>query len=253
MMLHQEIDDAIGEAPPSTVDIDLIMNRQRRRMAVTRWGGAGLVAATTIVLVAAGFAFAGNVRAGLNHPASPPKTETHEAARQRLNRTLFDDFRQVAPDLKWISVTPNQATGYTRYAGGEVWFSEWVPGDGHTTYLGQGAISSGGRRGTVLINISYAGPPTCIKSTDTQCTMELLPAGAFVQTTETHYSNTDPAQIELTVSFVNSDGLVVTAENRNQSGVTENDAATGLEPPLTAMQLRQIAMDRRLTLRTSFS
>ena len=145
-------------------------------------------------------------------------------------------------------MTANEATGYTRYEGGEVWFSEWVPGDGHTTYLGQGAISSGGHTGTVLINISYAGPPTCVKTTETQCTVELRPNGEFVETTETHYSNTDPAQIELTVSFVNADGLVVTVENRNQSGVSENDAATGVEPPLTANQLRQIALDRRLTL-----
>jgi hypothetical protein len=253
MILHEEIDDAIGEAPPSTVDVDLIMNQQRRRMAVARWGGAGLAAATTIVLVAAGIGFAGSVRGDLNHPASPPGSETHEAARQRLDRALFDDLRQVAPELRWITVTANEATGYTRYDRGEVWLSEWVPGDGHTTYLGQGAISSGGRTGTVLINISYGRPPICVKTTETQCTVEPRPNGEFVETTVTHYSNTDPAQIELTVSFVNADGLVVMVENRNQSGVTENDPATGAEPPLTASQLRQIALDPRLTLPASFS
>lgn len=132
--------------------------------------------------------------------------------------------------------------------------SQWAVDGAHRTYLGQGLISSHGRIGTVEFNIDrHGGHPSCPAdgsdaAKEGTCTITAGPHGEAIQTDVYHYSHTSPAQIEFIVTVYRPDGVRVLAENRNQSGVMENDSATGTEPPLTAAQLTEIALDSALTL-----
>src|SRR5215217_664028 len=57
-MDRQLFDDAIGSPPPSTVDVEAVIARQRRAALVRRVGGPGLVAAAAVAAVTFGVALA---------------------------------------------------------------------------------------------------------------------------------------------------------------------------------------------------
>jgi hypothetical protein len=253
MSYRQVLDDAIGQAPPSTIEVSGIIGRQRRRMAMRRAVGAAGTAAVVVALVVASLTLA---RSGIRE-SSPiaPGVASDPAALvgSHLDQTLWTDLSTAAPGLLWVTESQPTLRLKSRPDSRD-WFSEWNVQDAHRIYVGQGTVSVHGRIGTVLFNIDYyPGGPSCPApgsdaTKDGTCTITAGPGGAAIQTDVYHYAHTDPAQIEVIVTAYRPDGLRVMAENRNQSGALENVGATGMAPPLTAAQLTRIAEDPAFAL-----
>lgn len=84
-MDSKQFDDAIGVAPPSTVDVEAVILRQRRAAMVRRIGGPGVVAAAAVVAVTFGVALAvpgrgPDVAPGGGGPTGTAAPSSNEAA-----------------------------------------------------------------------------------------------------------------------------------------------------------------------------
>jgi hypothetical protein len=263
MSYRQMLDDAIGEVPPSTIEVVGIIGRQRRRMAMQRMAIGGGTAAVAVVLVTAWIHGSGGTRGSspaasscTPGPAASSGTPGSVAAlRRHLDQTLWTDLSTAAPDLSWVT-TSDPVRCLKTHPTAQDWMSQWTSDGVDRIYLAQGTVSSQGRIGTILFNINIdhdrSGPACPPASSDAAndgtCTITAGPHGEAVQTEVYHYALSNPAQIEIIVNVYRPDGVRILAENRNQSGPSENDGATGQEPPLTTAQLTQIAEDPALTL-----
>jgi len=68
-MNQQILDDHIGSPPPSTIDVEQIIKRQRRAGVLLRVAAGGSAVAATVLAIAVGAALVGDPRA-----AAPPST-----------------------------------------------------------------------------------------------------------------------------------------------------------------------------------
>ncbi|MEV0156287.1 hypothetical protein AB0H57_21515 [Micromonospora sp. NPDC050686] len=125
-MNQQIFDEHIGTAPPSTVDVDRIIQRQRRGSLLRRMAGGGCALAATGLAISVGVALSGGARsqpgpsvaapavsasavpsASPSAPASGLRLDTSgpKAIQQTLNRlrvALETAVAGAAPDVRWI-------------------------------------------------------------------------------------------------------------------------------------------------------
>ncbi|MER5703701.1 hypothetical protein ABT023_17415 [Micromonospora sp. NPDC002296] len=121
-MNQQIFDEHIGTAPPSTVDVDRIIQRQRRGSLLRRLAGGGTALAATGLAISVGVALSGGTqpqpgpsaaapaRSAPAVPSASPSglrldTSNPKAIQQTLSRLRVVLEREVAgaaPDVRWI-------------------------------------------------------------------------------------------------------------------------------------------------------
>jgi hypothetical protein len=242
MTRYQDLlDDAIGIPPPSTVDIDAVMSRQRRRV---RYQQAGLVASTAAVTLGAAVALA---MLPLGHrspsvpstqPASPPAPSREQEA-ARLSTALHELMTQVLPDAQF----QKYGTG-GRPAGEPLQFLDEGDHFGASAAIKDSA-------GTGAIYVSVGKEPSSFRDThkcddgpmplDVQVTCEVQqgPAGAIVMV----MSTTEGAYKRWLVEVIRPDNNSVYVD---MGSGTSFEAPQRPAPPLTKAQTIALAEDPSL-------
>lgn len=103
MSYRKLLDDAVGTAPPSTVDIEGVITRGRRATRLRRFAAGGSVAAGVATVAALSVAASLGLSApnGGGTPASTPKRARAESVmktEQRLTKAVTDGFADDFPD-----------------------------------------------------------------------------------------------------------------------------------------------------------
>lgn len=114
MSYRQVMDDAIGDAPVSTVDVDGVITRQRRAWRVRRWGACAAGAVAVLVVTAT----AAQVLPGrtLTQPADERRITTVPGTPEdlaRLDNAVFAAFERAVPGMRW------QSPDWGHFEGGE--------------------------------------------------------------------------------------------------------------------------------------
>jgi hypothetical protein len=182
---RRALQDAVGKIPPTSIDVDQIIGRQRRLIRLRRVGvlvaAAVAVGAITIGAVAA----TGRPDAQLpvaptpSVPAvpTPPPPQQQGKAFTRLDTAIFEAIDRVAPGLRWISWNSGITTrGYEPNG-----------------WMGQGEVRSDAGTGELVVQFSppdwgEVGPCTgdLVKN---GCVMTTGPGGEKIMT----FSTRNPA------------------------------------------------------------
>ncbi|GAA3780359.1 hypothetical protein [Micromonospora maritima] len=258
MIDQTDFRQAVGEIPPTSVDVERIIRDQRRRHALTRTALGAAVAAAVLGVVVPIVVVAGP-RPG--PPAASPAPTPSSAPTPRpapgttfgaTDRALFAALAREAPDVGWIT---------------EDWPSDgdvvtWRSTNSTSPYFGQGPIRAGDRTGYFVLQIerdwdrrvAFCVPGTTGKA---RCAESVGPGGEKVTT----WSNEAP----LTASarnrargpgatpvgppgdrFASVGGVAV--ERPDGTVLIADVVADGERSPLTVEQLTAIALDPTVRL-----
>ncbi|WP_405114805.1 hypothetical protein OG559_10795 [Micromonospora sp. NBC_01405] len=170
MTYRQLFDEALGAPPPSSVDIDDLLTRERRRGRLRRGGMYASVATGLLALT-----LGAGVATGIG-PASDPGPMTAASSgtqldhQKHLRTAMLAAIEREAPDLRWVKgakpptnerkwdgpVTDTPNWSVEKYA--------WVSMDG---WQGSGVAARGGVRSYLGINVGRpkkgepSGPYDC--------------------------------------------------------------------------------------------
>ena len=149
MTYRQILDDAIGDAPASTVDVDGVISRQRRAWKLRRWGACGAGAAAVLAVTAT----VAQVLPGRTptEPADGRRITTvagTPADRARLDGAVFAALRREVPGLQRGDSGAPGIPGWSHAGGGE----NTLAG-----YFGQGGIAVDGAEGHLIVQIERHG------------------------------------------------------------------------------------------------
>jgi hypothetical protein len=239
----QLFDEVVGELPPSTVNVDDIVRREKRRGAVRRT--TGIVAAVVTLSVTTGLGLTIGGGTGTSSPpvasAATPETrfalvadnaETATATAKRLQLALDGAVRRQAPGATWLTGEPPAISFKTTRERIDM-------------FTGEGNVAYDGRKGGLHLGISLirpiadgpnAGktidPLTC--AADAKCVEGKAPNGA--QTALTLLDGTVIGRVGLPDNRL----LQITVSNEiGPDGAGQAQAAT----PLTGDQALAVAID----------
>ncbi|WP_200208394.1 hypothetical protein [Micromonospora coerulea] len=252
--------EAVGEIPPTSIDVEQVIRRQRRRHRLRRNGLAAVVGAA-VLGVTVPFAIAGV--SGPDLPASPasPSSTTQSARFPRpdpgttfsaTDLAVFAALSREAPDVEWIT---------------EDWPSDgdlvtWKSVGSTSPYFGQGPIRAGDRTGYFSMQLEQSWDnrvALCIPETTQEngCVHRTGPAGEKIQTS----SNQAPITASITNRALKPRGMPaaptsdrfvtsyrVAVERPDGTFLIVTMVADGEEPPLTLAQLTAVALDPAITL-----
>jgi hypothetical protein len=145
MTYRQVLDEAIGDSPVSTVDVDAVINRQRRAGKLRRWGACGTGAAAVLAVIATVTQML--PRDTLIEPAEgPPITTVADTPEDlaRLDAAVFTALEREVPGLKWADPAAPAILG---------WVHENSRENPLVGYRGQGPIDVGGTRADLIVDI----------------------------------------------------------------------------------------------------
>ncbi|MER7416800.1 hypothetical protein ABT346_08445 [Micromonospora peucetia] len=237
--------EAVGEIPPTSIDVDRVIAGQRRARRFRRVGMVALAVAAVGVVAIGATAVTGPPRADMPAAPSPTKpavrtpTPTPGDSFTPMDMAIFEAIDRVAPDLEW-------APGLGASPGAK---SEWVSGpttrDGIPFgYMGQGRVRSGDRAGHFSVqtddDLSLLSPCSADTARTSGCAITTGPAGEKIRSS----SNRSPADkpdgspsggiaVSSDVFVARTDGVVLIV---SVDGDDEN-------PPLTIAQLTALALD----------
>ncbi|GIJ27553.1 hypothetical protein Vqi01_27150 [Micromonospora qiuiae] len=250
--------EAVGEIPPTSIDVEQVIRRQRRRHRLNRTGLAAMVGAA-VLGVTVPLAIAGG--SGPDLPAlSPSPSLSAQSARtprpepgatfSATDLAVFAALAREAPDVEWIT---------------EGWPSDgdlvmWHPVDSAKLYFGQGPIRAGERTGYFKLQLQQDWDRRVAfcnaeKSQENGCVNSTGPAGEKIQT----WSNQAP----ITSSDKNrmlhgkpaaptsdrfSTHYGVAVERPDGTFLIVSMSADGENSPLTLAQLTAVALNSAITL-----
>ncbi|MEV6641209.1 hypothetical protein [Amycolatopsis sp. NPDC051371] len=283
-MSKDQFDAAIGVAPPSTVDVEAVLDRARRRARVRRvanpWTAAGAGVAAVAVGVAVAFV-PGNPAPVLVPPAAstaptdnpcavrpgPPQTgapipETSAAASSRLTTVLTAAVEQRL--AAGSTLGPHERGVYPKgVAHGPLEFfhvfSAPVPFEGSCSggedyFLSSATTAKGELKGNVMAVVTRIGgvatpstectPPP--ERTEGSCQRRTGPHGETI-VESTVLQPGGPTMYQSDVTKPDGTGIILGAEN--VAGDAKRGGAPDMpSPPLSLAQLTEIALDPGLTL-----
>ena len=214
MSYRQVMDDAIGESPVSTVDVDMVIAGQRRARKVRRWGACGAAAAAVLALAGTvSQVVPGHTRLG---PADQPPITTvagTPADLQRLDNAVVAAVEREVPGLRWHNPASPDVPDWSHEAGARGTL---------VSYQGQGSIVAGEGRAHLEVSILRHGSertePPCTES----CRESAGPRGERVRTWASPPANssTDKASRYVRVLRPADDTMVtVTLESQSPDGI----------------------------------
>jgi hypothetical protein len=147
--------EAVGQIPPTSVDVDRVIARQRRRLRLRRIGVVAAAAVTVGAVTVGATAVVGRPRAVLPakpSPVDPPVPTPSPGLGESFtptDRAIFQALARVAPDVEWAP-----SGGASEGAEQPVWHSGATT-RGYTPdgYMGQGRIRSGEHAGHLSVSI----------------------------------------------------------------------------------------------------
>lgn len=274
-MDKHEFDEAIGAAPPSGVDVDAIVARQRRVTAIRRVAAPTVVAAAAVVAVTFGVALALPNSGGDVAPVGGPGTQAATSPPTAAHPTgaPVEPACDTPPDAPAIGDTAARLTiaaraAFQAHAPG-VALSEsrggaWPDGqlgplqfghvadptaclfpDGYLIAYATGSDAAGS--GDLLVVVQRGGVDTgcadpAAAPEQTYCRVEQGPGGEVAVVTTLVLSE---GSVTHRVDVTKPDGTSVTAQSSNAPRL---QAPTRAAPHLTHEQLVAIALDPAMTL-----
>ncbi|MGC1211325.1 MAG: hypothetical protein WA890_08710 [Micromonospora sp.] len=234
--------EAVGEIPPSSVDLDQVIARQRRRLRLRRLTAVAAAAVMVGAVTVGVAATTGRPRAVPPVAPSPsPSVRTPALGQDQTftptDMAIFEAMGRVAPDLEWIRQD-------RAWEGAGVWQSG-ASTRGYTPdgYLGQGRVRSGGRAGYLTFQITPdLGPlPPCTSEgvTKNGCATTTGPGGETVQTSSAR--NPDIQSGRSPTGFTMSHHTYVA--RRDGVAIIVGIMGEDEDPPLTAAQVTALALD----------
>ncbi|BCL15037.1 hypothetical protein [Micromonospora sagamiensis] len=224
MSYREAIDEAIGDSPVSTIDVDRIIVRQRRAGKLRIWGASGAGAAAVLAVTLAVALVPGSTTSTVRPATST--TAGSAAELQRLEDAVDTALKRVAPDITFLPKRQpgNQSPNPTSH------------------FSTQREIEVDGVRGTltvevarwVLSRLTCGSPPLGSH----ECRRTTAPDGAMIVASEDARSTGNQSRPSRSVSVLRNDGVMVAAY------LTGDDAQRRL--PLTAEQLTAVANDPAL-------
>lgn len=162
--MNQEIlDELIGAPPPSTVDVDAVIARQRRRQRLHRLAASGSAAAGVVLAVILGAGVTGGppphktpqppatAPSATGFPLEPDTKAGRERTQDRLRAALEAALTEHAPGAKWIYMP--DVPGEKRTPDGHL--TMWITED-PVYFEGRSGISAGGGKGGFYLSVRPA-------------------------------------------------------------------------------------------------
>ncbi|SCL16240.1 hypothetical protein [Micromonospora inyonensis] len=224
MSYREALDEAIGDSPISTVDVDRIISRQRRAGKLRIWGASGAGASALLAVTLAVALVPGSTPSTVQPATST--TAGSAADLRRLEGAVDTAVKRAAPDVIFLpmpqpgSQSPDPTNHFSTQRGIEVHGVRGIL----TVEVARWVLS----RHTC--DVPQPGPGECRQKT-------LSDGAMIVATTENAESTGNPSR---KVSARRPGGVMVTAY------LTGDDAERRL--PLTAEQLTAVANDPALKL-----
>lgn len=255
--MRQLFDAAIGVSPPSTIDIDALIRRQRKMTWVRRWAKAG-GAATAVggIAVAGTLGFAGGGFLGPPDPEPSPHAVVGRfdpAAAKRLGEALQVAMEEQLPDAEFL---PHRRQPFTfRDEEGDSYLSDLVIRDEN----GVGSFM-------IVVTAARRGPTECDDNADQDgiasyrisCEAGTWPGGERVVAVtgdDRLMDRNDSRRIVGQTVFVHKpDGTSISIwvrnfhSTKNVWGPGEEMEPTATRPPMTIDQMVAVALDPGLTL-----
>jgi hypothetical protein len=162
-MNQEMLDRMIGQPPRSTVDLDRIITRQRRRVRLGRVAAGGSAAVAVVAVIAFGMNVAG-------HNTVPPPQPLASVPPSVVPSATGIQLREDQATLDQLQTALEKAT--KRYAPGVAWiYMPDVPGekplpDGHPkmwmnrdplTFEGRSGVVAGGKKGGFYLSVRPTG------------------------------------------------------------------------------------------------
>lgn len=287
-MNKQLFDDAIGELPPSTVDVDAAIARGRRADRLRRVANPVLATiAAVAVLLGGAVALLSNGDAGSapaappssttapttsadlcdrTTPTAPPQPEKPAVTEDRLTAVLTELVSSRLPEGATLERNPLTKGPDGKPLGVEHFYSEPKPfkdangtgcKGGEDEYLGEASVRWSGGTGSVMVHIGREGGWN--GSADSIACDE---PGVDRAETYCRVETTPNGDLIKATSFGNAKGSktnrldVVRADQTAIVIESANMASSGKYPgppdasaiPLTLAQLKEIALDPRMTM-----
>ncbi|MEV0327014.1 hypothetical protein AB0H63_11290 [Micromonospora echinospora] len=140
MSYRQTLDEAIGDAPVSTVDVDRIIVRQRRARTFRTWGGGTAGAAAVLAVTLGASLLPGPTTSGVQ-PAATAGTGVDQ---QRLDDVVVAALKRAVPGITFPEGTAPELSG---------WPGDRDLGGTASQTSVQRAIAVDGVRGTILVSL----------------------------------------------------------------------------------------------------
>ncbi|MCZ7440462.1 hypothetical protein O7598_29005 [Micromonospora sp. WMMC241] len=233
-------DEAVGEVPPSAIDLDRVIARQRRRLRLRRLTVVG-AAAVAVGAIAIGTAVTGGHQRTAPPVAPSPTVRVPPPGQGQTftptDHAIFEAMSRVAPGLEWIRQD-------RAWEGSGVWDSG-ASTTGYTPdgYLGQGRVRVGDRAGYLMVGIPLDREPLLPcppkQASKASCAVRTGPTGETIRTGSAR--NRDDMfkrsptgfTVNRSVWVARPDGVVV-----NVSIMGEDE-----DPPLTEGQMAALVLD----------
>ncbi|OXM63722.1 hypothetical protein [Amycolatopsis vastitatis] len=282
-MSREQFDAAIGAVPPSTVDVEAVLDRERRRARVRRvanpWTAAGAgvaaVAAGAVLVLAPGDPAPSVVQPGAAAPPSSsdpcrlaprpttaPLREKATVVADRLTTVLTDAVRQRVAAGTTLGVhTLGQYPKGTQHPPLAFFhvFSATVAKDstcsgGEDYFMAAASTTEKAHKGNVWAVVTRLGgnatpasecsPPP--ERTEGSCHRRTGPHGETI-VEETFTMPGGPTVNRVNVTKPDGTGVLVEAQNTARDA-NQGDAPDMPSPPLSLAQLAEVGLDPGLTL-----
>ncbi|MFI6227277.1 hypothetical protein ACIBCR_08140 [Micromonospora echinospora] len=148
MSYRQALDEAIGDAPVSTVDVDRIIVRQRRARTLRTWGG-GAAGAAAVLAVTLGASLLPGPTTSAVQPAGTGVDQ------QRLDDVVVAALKRAVPGITFPEGAAPELAG---------WPGERDLGGTTSQTSVQRAVTVDGVRATILVSLAVHTPTTGIAS-----------------------------------------------------------------------------------------
>ncbi|MFE9651753.1 hypothetical protein [Micromonospora sp. NPDC006431] len=249
MSYRQFLDEAIGDSPVSTIDVDQVIMRQRRNRRLRRWGVCGGAAAAVLGVTATaalGLPSVGRQPAPAERPRITTVAGTPEDV-ARLDAAAKAAVERAAPGVTWgTSGGPPLHHGGDPRNGGE------DPSNGVASYRGYGTITVNGVKARLSIfinrqqgNRSREAPCVERPEVNQTCRESVGPNGERI--TLVNMSRVEQASSGRRHIRDNRYLLVHRPDDSGVSVLLESAASTG-GFALTAEQLTAVGLDPGLVL-----
>jgi hypothetical protein len=272
----EDFDKAIGRTPPSTVDVERVIARERRRSWL-RASPVALAAAAIVAISAGAVMFSGagvapSVPATLPSPSTQSYCPGNTPTAPRLPVDIEDAAARLSGVLKSAVVdraaagtklAPNVAAQYPAGIMHEplVFYHVSTQAEpradgcgGGTDHLeARATLINGSKTGSVWSVIGRLGggatpangcPPVTQPQTQESCTASSGPSGETIVATTSGRGSVKTYRVDVT----KTDGTGVTVVAENVRDGKRDTVPTSTVPPLTIAQLTEIAIDQAMTL-----
>ncbi|RLQ11849.1 hypothetical protein EAD96_00940 [Micromonospora sp. BL1] len=246
MTYRQIFDEAIGDAPPTAVDVDALVaregRRRRRRLGAYASATAVLALALGVGVVVQPGASGGPAPA---HSAAPSATARSEP--ERLQVAILAAFHREAPDLRWVqgASTADRETWDGPVTDEPPWSVQRLQWESATGWLAVGVAARGEVRSYLNINVGRvrpghtSGPDRC-RPGEVTCRSFTGPGGELVVANDAEGRRLVGPVTERTVlrsvTVKRADGAFVSVQTHSSTDrhlmTVEEMAAVALDPEI---------------------